>query len=81
MLRKILIPWALGTCSKTVVSSMSDGDFFGSEKSYTCQSDTNVNIILKSTNGDEITLKENISLIRRSHRFCYIRHGKVRPIL
>ena len=50
--------------SKTVVSSMSDGDFFGSEKSYTCQSDTNVNIILKSTNGDEITLKENISLIR-----------------
>ena len=49
--------------SKTVVSSMSDGDFFGSEKSYTCQSDTNVNIILKSTNGDEITLKENISLI------------------
>ena len=49
--------------SKTVVSSMSDGDFFGSEKSYTCHSDTNVNIILKSTNGDEITLKENISLI------------------
>ena len=42
---------------------MSDGDFFGSEKSYTCHSDTNVNIILKSTNGDEITLKENISLI------------------
>ena len=37
--------------------------FFGSEKSYTCQSDTNVNIILKPTNGDEITLKENISLI------------------
>ena len=37
--------------------------FLVSEKSYTCHSDTNVNIILKSTNGDEITLKENISLI------------------
>ena len=30
MLRKILIPWALGhSDSKTEVSSMSDGDFFG----------------------------------------------------
>ena len=27
------------------------------------KSDTNVNIILKPTNGDQITLKENISLI------------------
>ena len=50
--------------SKTEVSSMSDGDFFGSEKSYTCHNDCTVDIILKNKNGDEITLKENISLIR-----------------
>jgi len=49
--------------SKTEVSSMSDGDFFGSEKSYTCHDDCIVDIILKTKNGDEITLKENISLI------------------
>ena len=50
--------------SKTEVSSMSDGDFFGSEKSYTCHNDCTVDIILKNKNGDEITLKENISLIK-----------------
>ena len=50
--------------SKTEVSSMSDGDFFGSEKSYTCHNDCTVDIILKTKIGDEITLKENISLIR-----------------
>ena len=50
--------------SKTEVSSMSDGDFFGSEKSYTCHNDCTVDIILKTKNGNEITLKENISLIR-----------------
>ena len=50
--------------SKTEVSSMSEGDFFGSEKSYTCHNDCTVDIILKTKNGDEITLKENISLIR-----------------
>ena len=49
--------------SKTEVSSMSDGDFFGSEKSYTCHNDCTVDIILKTKNGDNITLKENISLI------------------
>ncbi|MEC9187010.1 MAG: NADP-dependent isocitrate dehydrogenase, partial [Bacteroidota bacterium] len=50
--------------SKTEVSSMSDGDFFGSEKSYTCHHDCTVDIILKTKNGDEIILKENISLIK-----------------
>ncbi|MEC8005427.1 MAG: NADP-dependent isocitrate dehydrogenase [Bacteroidota bacterium] len=50
--------------SKTEVSSMSDGDFFGSEKSYTCHNDCTVDIILKNKNGDEIILKENISLIK-----------------
>ena len=50
--------------SKTEVSSMSDGDFFGSEKSYTCHNDCTVDIILKTKNGDEILLKENISLIK-----------------
>ncbi|MEC7004987.1 MAG: NADP-dependent isocitrate dehydrogenase [Bacteroidota bacterium] len=50
--------------SKTEVSSMSDGDFFGSEKSYTCHNDCTVDIILKTKKGDEIILKENISLIR-----------------
>ena len=49
--------------SKTEVSTMSDGDFFGSEKSYTCRNDCTVDIILKTKNGDKITLKENISLI------------------
>ena len=50
--------------SKTEVSSMSEGDFFGSEKSYTCHNDCTVDIILKTKNGDEIILKENISLIK-----------------
>ena len=50
--------------SKTEVSSMSDGDFFGSEKSYTCHNDCTVDVILKTKNGDEITLKENICLIK-----------------
>ena len=50
--------------SKTEVSSMSDGDFFGSEKSYTCHNDCTVDILLKTKNGDEIILKENISLIK-----------------
>ena len=50
--------------SKTEVSSMSDGDFFGSEKSYTCHNDCTVDIILKTKKGDEIILKENISLIK-----------------
>ena len=44
--------WSSG--SKTEVSSMSDGDFFGSEKSYTCHDDCIVDIILKIKNGDEI---------------------------
>ncbi|MEC7062412.1 MAG: NADP-dependent isocitrate dehydrogenase [Bacteroidota bacterium] len=50
--------------SKTEVSSMSDGDFFGSEKSYTSHNDCTVDIILKTKNGDKIILKENISLIK-----------------
>ena len=52
------------TNSKTVVSSMSDGDFFGSEKSHTCHNDSTVDIVLNTKNGDTITLKENISLMK-----------------
>ena len=50
--------------SKTVVASMSDGDFFGSEKSHTCHNDSIVDIVLNTKNGDKIILKENISLMK-----------------
>lgn len=43
--------------SKSHVSSMSDGDFYGSEKSVTIKDATNVSIQFKSDEGVEKTLK------------------------
>ena len=48
--------------SKTHVSSMQNGDFYGSEKSLTLPSAGDVNIELVTKNGDVKILKENLSL-------------------
>lgn len=48
--------------SKSHVASMSQGDFYGSEKSVTLGAPTKVNIDLHTTAGTKITLKENLSL-------------------
>jgi len=44
--------------SKTHVASMSEGDFYGSEKSVTIDKATNVSIVFKSTEGVSKTLKD-----------------------
>ena len=49
--------------SKSHVASMSDGDFFGSEKSVTLTEATDVKIMLTTDAGKDITLKEKVSLI------------------
>ena len=49
--------------SKTHVSSMPDGDFFGTEKSYTCNKNETVKIVFNSQDGDVDTLKDNLSLL------------------
>ena len=48
--------------SKSHVSSMSDGDFFGTEQSVTIEAATDVQITLHPSNGDAIVLKEKVSL-------------------
>ncbi|KEO73689.1 NADP-dependent isocitrate dehydrogenase [Anditalea andensis] len=48
--------------SKTHVSSMTGGDFYGSEKSLTLSEAGTVNIVLKAENGDTKILKEKLSL-------------------
>lgn len=48
--------------SKSHVASMSQGDFYGSEKSVTLDGPTKVNIDLHTTAGTKITLKENLPL-------------------
>ena len=47
--------------SKTHVSSMSEGDFYGSEKSVTVQSATSVDIVFRNSNGQKV-LKSGIKL-------------------
>ena len=49
--------------SKTHVSSMPDGDFFGTEKSHTCNKSETVKIVFNSQDGDVDTLKDNLSLL------------------
>lgn len=49
--------------SKTHVASMSGGDFFGSEQSYTCPASTAVTIRHISENGGETILKDNLALL------------------
>lgn len=47
--------------SKTHVASMPEGDFYGSEKSVTLDSDETVSIVLDTTEGRKV-LKENLKL-------------------
>jgi isocitrate dehydrogenase len=48
--------------SKTHVSSMSHGDFYGSEKSVTLEIAGNVNIEFHTPSGDVVMLKEKLAL-------------------
>ncbi|HSI77206.1 MAG TPA: NADP-dependent isocitrate dehydrogenase [Lunatimonas sp.] len=49
--------------SKTHVSSMTEGDFYGSEKSLTISAPTKVQIILEKSDGTKEVLKEGLSLL------------------
>ena len=60
-------PHSMGTWSpnsKTHVASMSEGDFYGSEKSVTVAKDTAVRIEFVSNNGTSKVLKEKTSLLQ-----------------
>ncbi|MCH8569739.1 MAG: NADP-dependent isocitrate dehydrogenase [Balneolales bacterium] len=48
--------------SKSHVSSMDGGDFFGSEKSLTVPAPVKVNIVFKNTAGESLVLKEGLGL-------------------
>jgi isocitrate dehydrogenase len=48
--------------SKSHVASMTEGDFFGSEQSYTCPATTNVTIKHLADDGSETVLKKDLSL-------------------
>lgn len=50
--------------SKTHVSSMDSGDFYGSEKSATVSQPVKVNIQLRKEDGNIIILKEKVSLLK-----------------
>lgn len=50
--------------SKTEVATMSHGDFHHNEKSVTIEADTKLNIVLITSDGKTITLKENISVLK-----------------
>jgi isocitrate dehydrogenase len=50
--------------SRTHVSSMYQGDFYGSEKSKTLESATKVSIVFSGDNGESKVLKSNISLLK-----------------
>src|SRR5690606_38564688 len=49
--------------SKTHVASMTDGDFYGSEKSVTVDSATSFKIEFESADGSVKTLRENAPLL------------------
>ncbi len=48
--------------SKTHVAFMSEGDFYGSEKSVVLDNAGDVKILLKTASGTEVVLKEKVSL-------------------
>ena len=50
--------------SKSHVSSMNSGDFYGSEKSTTINTNCSADIILKESNGEEKVLKKGIALLK-----------------
>jgi len=54
-------PWP--AVSKTKVAHMTEGDFFGSEKSATMSKATNVSIQFVGADGSTKTLKESLSLL------------------
>lgn len=59
-------PHSMGEWSKdslTQVAYMQEGDFYGSEKSFTCNKPTNVSVELTCKDGKVIVLKENLSLL------------------
>lgn len=59
-------PHSMGEWSKdslTQVAYMQEGDFYGSEKSFTCNKATNVSVELTCKDGNIIVLKDNLSLL------------------
>ena len=50
--------------SKTHVSSMQEGDFFGTEKSLTIDNEKSVKIIFQDENGLQTILKDDFSLLK-----------------
>ena len=50
--------------SKSHVSSMNEGDFYGTEKSITMDKETSVSITFQSSQGKEQVLKKDISLLK-----------------
>ncbi|AKP51227.1 NADP-dependent isocitrate dehydrogenase [Cyclobacterium amurskyense] len=50
--------------SKSHVSSMTEGDFYGSEKSVTLPSETSVSIVLHGKDGKQTSLKEGLPLLK-----------------
>ena len=58
-------PHSMGAWSKesmTEVSSMSDGDFYSSEKSHVMAKEGSVSVVLESQQGEKTVLKESIAL-------------------
>ena len=58
-------PHKMGAWSKdcrSYVAHMSEGDFYGSEKSYVMPQPGRVKIVLKGNDGSEVVLKPNLSL-------------------
>lgn len=49
--------------SKSHVSSMSEGDFFGSEQSHTCDADTTIAIKHVAADGSETVLKDGLAVL------------------
>ncbi|AWL12091.1 Isocitrate dehydrogenase (NADP(+)) [Saliniradius amylolyticus] len=49
--------------SKSHVSHMTDGDFFGSELSTTMESDDSLKIVLKTQDGDTKVLKDSVKVL------------------
>ena len=49
--------------SKSHVASMTEGDFFGSEQSHTCDKETTVTIKHIATDGSETVLKDGLALL------------------
>lgn len=56
--------------SKTHVASMSDGDWFGSEKSFTSASKQSVKIVFAPESGDEVVLKDKVDLLEGEVMDC-----------